>query len=216
VPTIIKVYDPRYFNHRQSSKYRPAHPWSYQIEAEVIRQTTPDPNFDFSLYPQHNDFVGWEIWYYQQVEYTFRSEVESYMRLAPLQGREIPCCYGSGHLVLENRAFFPHILLLQYIPDAVNLRDIVVKPDQSIILSLVETVCAFGALGVTHNDLNPGNILFSPPNSPTHAVIIDFGHAYYREDGDSDQEWNDIVKENGDVGAFKRLLVWKGWASKVK
>jgi hypothetical protein len=188
-----------FFNRRQSSKYRPARPWSYQIEA--VRQTTPDPNFDFSSYPERNDPVAWEIWYYQQMEYTFRSEVESYMPLAPLQGREVPCCYGSGHLILANRAFFSHILLLQYIPDAVNLRDIIDKPDWSIILSLVKTVCVFGALGVTHNDLNPGNILFSPRNAPTHAAIIDFGHAYYREGGDSDQEWNEIVKENGDVDA---------------
>jgi RIO-like serine/threonine protein kinase len=103
-------------------------------------------------------------------------------------GCEIPCCYGSGYLVLENRAFFPHILLVQYIPDAVHLRDIAVKPDRSILLSLFKTVSAFGALGVMHNDINPGNILFSPRNAPTHAVIIDFGHAEYRE-GDSDEEW---------------------------
>jgi len=210
VPTIMKVYDPRFLCHRQPSKHRPARPWDCQIEAEAIRQTTPDPNFDFSAYPGRNDRVGWEILYYQQMECTFRSEVESYMCLAPLQGHEIPCCYGSGHLILANRAFFPHILLLQYIPDAIDLRDIAVKPDRSIILSLFKTVSGFGALGVTHNDINPGNILFSPHNAPTHAVIIDFGHAYYRE-SESDQEWDEIVKENGDVRAFKRLLGWKGW-----
>jgi serine/threonine protein kinase len=81
----------------------------------------------------------------------------------------------------------------------------------SIILSLFKTVCAFGALGVTHNDLNPGNILFSPHNAPMHAVIIDFGHSSHRESGDSDQEWDEIVKESGDVRAFKWVLAWKGW-----
>jgi hypothetical protein len=47
VRTIMKVYDPRFLCHRQRSKYRPARPWDCQIEAETIRQTTPDPDFDF-------------------------------------------------------------------------------------------------------------------------------------------------------------------------
>jgi RIO-like serine/threonine protein kinase len=144
------------------------------------------------------------------MEHTFWNKVDSYTFLALVQGHEVPCCYGSGHIVLPNCAFFPHILLLQYIPDAANLCDITVKPDRSVILSLVKTVCAFDALGVTHNDLNPGNILFSTCNAPTHAVIIDFGHSARHQNGDSVQEWDEMVGMSADVHAFKWLLGWKG------
>ena len=205
---IVKVYDPRFFNYRQASKNWPAHPWSYELEVKAISQTTPDPNFDSNSTPDDDDSVGWEIWFYQQMEHGFRNEVEVYKRLHSLQGHKIPHCYGSGVLILPNRAFFPHIVLLQFIPDAVNLRHITVKPNQSLITSLIETASSFGALGVTHNDLNPGNILFTPHTAPTHAFIIDFGHAYVREE-ESDEEWDEIVKENRDVGTISRVLaVW--------
>jgi hypothetical protein len=58
-----------------------------------------------------------------------------------LQGHEIPHCYWSGTLILPNCAFFQHVLL-QYIPDAVNLNDIAVKPGKSVIASLIKTVSA--------------------------------------------------------------------------
>jgi serine/threonine protein kinase len=212
-PAVVKVYDPRFIDYRQASK--PARPWSYELEEKAIHQTTPDPNFDFSIFPGADDRVGWEIWYYQHMECGFRGEVEFYKHLHSLQGLEIPRCYGSGTLILANRAFHPRILLLEYIPDAVNLKEIVVKPNQSVIVSLINTVYVFHTLGVTHNDLNSTNILFCPHSAPTRAVIIDFGEAYFREDGDSDQEWNEIVKGSGDAGAIKRVLTWKGWESTV-
>lgn len=70
-----------------------------------------------------------------------------------------------------------------------------VKPVQSVITSLKETAHTFGVLGITHNNLNPGNILFSPCTAPIHMFIIDFGEAYFRED-ESNEEWDEIVQEN--------------------
>lgn len=209
---ILKVYDPRFAEHRH--KYTPTHPWTQRLEAQAISRTTPDPIFDFMSFPDDNDRVGWEIWYYQQMERRFRSEVESYRRLHSLQSYRIPRCYGSGTLILPNRTFSPRILLLQYISDAISLEDIAVKPDQSVLTFLAETAHAFGVLGVTHNDINPGNILFSPRTAPTHTIIIDFGEAYFREDDDSDEEWDEILKGNWDVDAVRQVLVWKGWASR--
>jgi hypothetical protein len=191
----------------QGSKCKTPHPWSHELEVEALQQTTPDPSFDFSLFPSFDDRVGWEIWYYQQMERAFRNEVESY---SSLQGSAIPRCYGSGTLILPNRALFPHVLLLQYIPDAIDLEDIVIEPDKSFIASLVKTVSAFGALGVAHDDLNRSNILFSPRNAPIRAVVIDFGHSFFRED-ESDQEWDEIVEGSDDVGTIKRMLGSKGW-----
>jgi predicted Ser/Thr protein kinase len=140
------------------------------------------------------------------MERRFRSEVESYRRLHSLQSHKIPRCYGSGTLILPNRAFF---LLLQHISDAISLEDIAVKPDQSVLTSLAETAYAFGALGATHNDINLGNILFSPRTAPTHTIIIDFGEAYFREDDESDEEQDEILKGNWDVDAVRQVLVRK-------
>ena len=66
-----------------------------------------------------------------------------------------------------------------------------------------------------HNDMNTGHILFAPRDAPIHTVvIIDFGHSIHLGIGDSDQEWDEIVEENGpDVRVFKHWLAWKGWGS---
>ena len=131
------------------------------------------------------------------MERRFRSE-----RLRSLLSYKIPRCYGPGTLILPNRAVSPRILLLQHILlDAISFEDIAVKPDQSVLTALAETAYAF----------NPGNILFK--SAPTHTIIIDFGEAYFREDDESDEEWDEILKGNWDV-AVRQVLVRKGWASR--
>ena len=210
VPTVVKIYDPRFLNHRGRSKRRPARPWSFALEAEAVRRSTPDPLVEFPPHPDVHDRVGWEMWYYRQMERAFLSEEESYKRLLDLQGHGVPRCFGSGRLILPDRAFFPHVVLLEYIPDAVNLKDITVRPRSSIIASLTKTVSSFGALGVTHNDLNLGNILFTPSDDPTRVVVIDFGESALRKD-EPDDEWSSIVESNYDVGYLERRLAWKGW-----
>jgi serine/threonine protein kinase len=147
---------------------------------------------------------------YQQMERAFRNEVESCQRLRGLEGQGVPLFLGSGRLLLEGRSFSPHVVLLEYIQDAVTLKDIAVRPKPSIISSLAKTVSAFGALGVTHNDLTLDNILFTPYDQPTRAIIIDFGAAECCED-ESDEEWSYIVRGNYDAGYLKKLMVWKGW-----
>jgi hypothetical protein len=58
--------------------------------------------------------------------------------------------------------------------------------------------------------LNRSNILFSPGIAPARAVVIDFGHAFSRED-ESDQEWDEIAGESDEVDTMKRMLASKGW-----
>ena len=84
------------------------------------------------------------------MECCFRSklEVEPYRRLHSLQCSKIPRCYGSGTLILTNRAFSPRILLLQHLSDSISLA---VKPDQSVLTSFAEIAYAFGTLGATHS-----------------------------------------------------------------
>ncbi|KAJ7220780.1 hypothetical protein GGX14DRAFT_432054, partial [Mycena pura] len=113
----------------------------------------------------------------------FRSESSAYERLASRQGTTIPRCLGSGtcSLASERRAISPHVLLLEYIQDA-----------------LMQTARRFGELRVVHTDLNPGNILFAPAARPTRAVVIDFAESGVRgEDEDSDY-WAETLRQGRD------------------
>jgi len=74
--------------------------------------------------------------------------------------------------------------------------------------SLIDTVDTFGPLGVVHDDLNPGNILFVPGDNPTRAVIIDFGSAILREE-DPDEQWTEAVRFNNDPRGLKVALRMK-------
>ena len=121
----------------------------------ALRQTKPDPHFDFSLYLDFGDALGLEIC-------LFRSEVECYKHLEPLQGCVIPTCLRSGTLILPGRTLFPHGLLLEHIPDAVALKDIEVEPQKSVLTSLIGTVDAFGGLGVSHNGIKPHQCYVQP------------------------------------------------------
>jgi hypothetical protein len=154
LPIIAKVHDTRFLSHRSGTKNMPPHPWSYEFEVEAIRQTNPNPNLEFAPHPASR--VG-EV--SSSANGTrFRNEVESCQRLRCLEGQGLPLFLGSGSFLLEGRSFSPHVVLLEYIQDAVTLKDIAVRPKPSIISSLAKTVSAFGVLGVTHNDLTLDNI----------------------------------------------------------
>ena len=99
---------------------------------------------------------------------------------------------------LSDRASSPHVLFLEFLPDAESLAlvDPKVVP-LSLLHPLLDAVDEFGAFGVVHNDLNLGNIIFSPRYQPTRAAIIDFGEAGVREEED-EFEWAGIVEECAD------------------
>ena len=212
-PIILKVYDPRCFSHR--FKGRIQHPWSYRAEKEAARQrAAPNEPFDFVFpleRPEDDDTVGWEEWYYQQTEVAANREVISYRNLTPLQGKGIPECFGSGTLNLTGRAITPRVLLLEYLPQAQTLEaiaaDLITQP---VIDSLVTTASRFGPLGVTHSDPNTGNYLFvvGQDGAVCRAVIIDFGSSYFREE-ESDEDWESIVRQEGDVMWLKLRLQTK-------
>jgi serine/threonine protein kinase len=105
-----------------------------------------------------------------------------------------------------DRAISPHVLILEHIPNSVPLD----KVDPGVVStqltqSLLDTAAAFSRLGVVHTDLNTGNILFSPGDRPTRAVVIDFGESIVREEED-DQTWAEIVDENADVAYMRKRL----------
>ena len=120
-----------------------------------------------------------------------------------LQGSAVLQCYGTGSLQLSDRAISPHVLFLEFLQDAESLA--LVNPNVvplSLPQPLLDAVDEFGALGVVHTDLNPGNIVFSPGYQPTRAAIIDFG---VRE-GEDEFEWAEVVEECADsIWIRKRL-----------
>src|SRR4051794_11164694 len=68
------------------------------------RPAEPNLHFEPIPWPDDEDIVGWEEWYYQSAELAFRSESEAYRLLASLQGVSIPRCFGIGTLILEEPA----------------------------------------------------------------------------------------------------------------
>ncbi|KAJ6472769.1 hypothetical protein C8R47DRAFT_1295639, partial [Mycena vitilis] len=164
-----------------------------------------DPSFSSIDLPEEGDLVGWEEYYYQICEYTFRDESSAYDRIAPLQGTAIPRCFASGtrSLVAEQRIISPRVLLLEYIPDVISLRDIdpsAIPAASKLELgnSLIKTAHQFAEFGVVHTDVNVGNILFTPVACPTRAAIIDFGEAFVRRDEDNGDDWEETVYFNDD------------------
>jgi hypothetical protein len=85
-PVILKLYDPRFFSHQKQTRGRPVRPWTYHAEAEAAKKRTYASNADFKQHewPDDDDSVGWEEWYYQQTELAFWNEFWAYKRLALL------------------------------------------------------------------------------------------------------------------------------------
>ncbi|KAJ7638356.1 hypothetical protein FB45DRAFT_902586 [Roridomyces roridus] len=173
------------------------HPWTLAAETTAARRRA----FGASTYlptwwPDDADAAGWEEYYHANLQQIFKNELSAYTRLLPLQGQCIPRCHAHGMLVVANskRLVVPRVLLLSYIPGP-SLR--AVNPSRippAVGQTLVETVRAFAALGVIHDDLRLDNILISTADDP---FVIDFGNAGIRTD-QSDEEWQEMLVENGD------------------
>ncbi|KAF5391200.1 hypothetical protein D9757_003163 [Collybiopsis confluens] len=86
-PFVLKVYDPRFFDHRH--KNTPERPWSLETE-RIAAANRGDGrrnlSFDTNDWPEDDDQAGWEEWYYQHSELQFHSEISAYTLLTPLQG----------------------------------------------------------------------------------------------------------------------------------
>ncbi|KZP28087.1 hypothetical protein FIBSPDRAFT_817674 [Athelia psychrophila] len=214
-PFILKTFDPRFIGERLKTS-----PWSSSGEAKAVRSRIleVDPNFRGSREPGYDDdsddedFVKppmekvleeWEEYWWQYSAKQHQNESSAYAALPFLQGNGIPRCYGSGTMDLPGRAICPRALLLEYIQGSKTLRD--VHPSavgDALVKSLITTVELMQER-VMHDDMNPGNILFSPGDRPTRAVLIDFGNAVMRRDGRSDENWHD---SNDDLHAMKICL----------
>ena len=221
---ILKVYDPRYLDDRippPKSKL-PSRLWTLKAETEAAhyRQEIEEgkrPD-DFTVNLLYGDEEAesylWEEHFYRLLKESWQSEADALNRLLPLQGTVIPKFYGSGIVIppANTRGIQPPAILMEYI-QGMQLADIEVgkmNPSPSIFQPLLDAVKKFRDLGVCHSDINVHNVLVSPLEVPTRAVLIDFGCAGVREDGESEEEWITTVEFFDDERWLKRVLDKKG------
>ncbi|KAJ7690162.1 hypothetical protein B0H16DRAFT_1655573 [Mycena metata] len=207
---VLKVYDPRFLQHRKGTKSSAPHPWTLAAETTAARRRAFGADtFLPTWWPDESDTAGWEQYYFANLQHLFTTELAAYTRLLPLQGKSIPLCHAQGTLVLPTpatRMVVPRVLLLSYVPGP-NLR--AVNPARvapAVGRALVDTVRAFGALGVIHDDLRPDNILLSPTHDePSRAFVLDFGNAQLRAEH-GNEEWEGALAENDEPKLVELML----------
>jgi serine/threonine protein kinase len=221
---ILKVFDPRYLDDRipPPKSGLPSRLWTLEAETaaadyrqEIAEGKRPD---DFSVDLLYGDEEAepylWEEHFYRLLKESWESEADALSRLASLQGTVIPMFYGSGNVVppASTRGIQPRAILMEYI-HGTPLADIEVGKvnlPPAIFRPLLDAVKRFGDLGVFHSDINHHNVLVSPPEAPTRAVLIDFGCAGVRQDDESEEEWIRNVEFFDDERSLRRLLDKKG------
>ncbi|KAF7331841.1 hypothetical protein MKEN_00064200 [Mycena kentingensis (nom. inval.)] len=204
---ILKVYDPRFLQHRKGTKNSAPHPWTLAAEATAARRRELAVTQDLrTFWPDDHDAAGWEEYYHHNLQEMFVNELSAYEHLLPLQGRSIPICYAHGNLVPDSqRAIVPRVLLLSHISGP-NIR--AVHPSRiptHVGRGLLDTIRAIGALGVVHDDIRADNILLAPADHPARAWVIDFGNARVRQD-ESDEEWDWVLEENDEAALTEMIL----------
>jgi len=221
---IIKVYDPRYLDERipQPKSDLPSQLWTLEAETkaahyrqDIAEGKRPD-DFTKDLLNEDEEAEPyiWEEHFYRLLKECWKSEADALSRLSQLQGTSIPKFYESGIVIpsVNTRAIEPFAILMEYIQGTsladievgeVNLPPLIFRP-------LLDAVKSFGDLGVFHSDICPRNVLVSPSEAPTRAVLIDFGCAGVREDEESEESWITNVHFFGDERRLRRLLSEKG------
>ncbi|KAJ6616424.1 hypothetical protein B0H10DRAFT_2036930 [Mycena sp. CBHHK59/15] len=206
---ILKVYDPRFLQHRKGTKSSAPHPWTIAAETTAAKRRILGAQIYLpTWWPDDADAAGWEEYYHANLQQIFKNELAAYTKLRALQGRAVPWCFAHGTFVLPSparRMVVPRVLLLSHVPGP-NLRAVhptLVAPP--VARALVDTVRAFGVLGVIHDDLRADNVILSPSDEPSRAVVLDFGNAQVRT-GQSDEEWSWALAENDEPHVMEMML----------
>jgi len=217
---ILKVFDPRYLDDRipPPKSGLPSRLWTLEAEtaAADYRQETAEgkrPD-DFTVDLLYGDEEAepylWEEHFYRLLKESWESEADALSRLTSLQGTVIPKFYGSGNVVppANTRGIQPLAILMEYI-HGTPLADIEVGQvnlPPAIFRPLLDAVKRFRDLGVFHSDINDHNVLVSPSEAPTRAVLIDFGCTGVRQDDESEEEWIRDVEFFNDERSLRRVL----------
>ncbi|KAJ7762740.1 hypothetical protein DFH07DRAFT_402783 [Mycena maculata] len=206
---ILKVYDPRFLQHRKGTKSSAPHPWTLAAENTAARRRAFGANtFLPTWWPDDADAAGWEEYYHGNLQQMFKNELSAYTRLLPLQGQSVPLCHAHGTLVLPSpakRMVVPRVLLLSYVPGP-SLRSVNPSRIAPIVArGLLDTIRAMGQLGVIHDDLRSDNVLLSPSDEPSRAFVIDFGSSEVRAH-QTDDEWDWTLAENDEPKLMEMML----------
>ena len=224
---ILKVYDPRYLEDRipPPKSNLPSRLWTLEAETEAAKYRQeitegkrPD-NFTVDLLygDERAEPYLWEEHFYRLLKESWESEADALSHLLPLQGTVIPKFYGSAIVIppANTRGIQPLAILMEYI-QGTPLADIEVGKvnlPPSIFRPLLDAVKRFRDLGVCHSDINAHNVIVSsssPFETPTRAVLIDFGCAGVRQDGEPEEEWITNVEFFDDEKSLRRVLDKKG------
>jgi serine/threonine protein kinase len=221
---ILKVFDPRYDDGRippQSGKLPRL--WTLEAETaaalyrqEIAEGKRPDV---ITVHPPYTDGDAmpylWEEYFYRYSVESSENEIAALTRLISLQGTLIPKLYGSGHVVppMHTRRIQPPAVLIEYI-HGTNLADYnaakLPNIPPAIFRPLFDAIRKFKDLGVFHGDIDGRNILVSPSEAPTRAVLIDFGRAGVREDEELEEDWIWICTFYSDETKFELALKANG------
>ncbi|KAG1835402.1 hypothetical protein DFJ58DRAFT_867655 [Suillus subalutaceus] len=218
-PLVVKIYDPRFNCERTSPLPRLSPiPWSAANEKAAADRRTlaPGDDSDDRFFPWEREFFdgsSWEDAYYREYERSFAREVEAYRCLGQLQGSTIPRLYGLGRVVSghgEGRAISPQVLFMEYIPgeNLATIQDPHSVPS-SAYEELVKAVSSLASFGIIHADMRPENIVVSCSH-PRRAVLIDFGVCQFRYTDESDDNWEENVRIEGEERELRRYLKSSG------
>jgi len=222
---ILKIFDPRYVDERiPSSKFglRPrlwtleAETAAAQYRQEIAEGKRPD---DLTVHVVYRDGEAkpylWEEHFYRYFMVSWENEVDAFKCLISLQGTIIPKFYGSGNVLppAGTRSIQPPAVLMEYIRGTTLAEYNAAKLPNlpfAIFRPMFDAVSKFKELGIYHGDISGTNLLVSPSEAPVRAVLIDFGRAGMREDGESEEDWAGICDFYSDKDGLRLALKANG------
>jgi serine/threonine protein kinase len=196
-------------------------PWSLKIEKDALiareqRRRSHQPELTMKacrsiMYPDEGDptdpvgrakqaIAFEESFYLKSMDY-FECESTLYSLLKDLQGTAIPKIFSVGSICFpkHERAIQPPALLMEYV-HGITLRDAdlsCVRDPKALFTPLVHAIDSLAPRGLAHLDLNPGNIILSPPHAPQRVVLIDFGESLHEPEPEMFQTVREIYESEG-------------------
>ncbi|RXW17720.1 hypothetical protein EST38_g8126 [Candolleomyces aberdarensis] len=222
---ILKIYDPRYLDDRlppTPTSQRPIRFWSLDAETQAAERrkkvqsgSVPDDFEDDMIYEDVVEPWVYEEHFYRLLKTCWESEVACLRKLESFQGTVVPRLFESGSIVPPpaSRAIEPFAVVMEYLPGR-TLEQLTPAEASSIppavLRPLMDAVSKLAEHGVIHDDMNANNILLSPVDEPTRAVLIDFGCGAVRENYDTEEKWAFASSFANDVEQLKITLRQKG------
>ena len=150
--------------------------------------------------------------YQRRCERKFKTECRAYHRLLALQGICIPEFYGTtsffrSHETSESIHFGVYGVLIQFI-EGIEFDEI--SAQSSYFLThphpgevAVDCFEKMISMGVLHDDVRLANIILAQDDR---VFVIDFALAILREENETNEEWNEQVDVDQEVGLIKLFL----------